>query len=354
MTTRKHADYLSLSQDAESISGGGDSDGGYNSEEHEIKVGRTSKRRKISRGDDLDSESEVDESPNGEDGSEAEKRTGNKAPRTEAVQSHNLDSRFKLDEDEEEEEHDEDDDAEELEDNRRPDSKRRSHELSPSLPKLKVKDKSTKKRKLKTGIIYLPRLPPFLKPSTLRTLLTPYTKHGISRLFLTPEAPAARRQRTMNGGNKKTLYTDGWVEFASKTDAKTVVDACNGKIIGGRKGGYYRDDVWSMRYLRGFKWGDLVGERRDEEAERNARLEAERRREKREMAVFLGNVEKSKIEETRRRKGEKKGAVGADSDEPPNARVFSFRQNEVKRKTGKEREKEKPAEEVRRVLSKIF
>lgn len=62
----------------------------------------------------------------------------------------------------------------------------------------------------KTGVIYLSRVPPFMKPSTLRTYLTP---HGeTNRIFLTPEDDAQHRRRVRAGGNKKKSYTDGWVE----------------------------------------------------------------------------------------------------------------------------------------------
>ena len=32
-----------------------------------------------------------------------------------------------------------------------------------------------------------------------------------------------------------------------------------GRSVGGKKGGWYRDDVWNAKYLKGFTWGDLMG-----------------------------------------------------------------------------------------------
>ena len=46
------------------------------------------------------------------------------------------------------------------------------------------------------------------------------------------------------------------------------MESINGRIVGGKKGGYYRDDVWNARYLRGFAWGDLMEGVRREERER--------------------------------------------------------------------------------------
>lgn len=220
-------------------------------------------------------------------------------------------------------------------------------------------------KKLKTGVLYLPRLPPFLKPSTLRTLLTPYTRHGISRLFLTPEPHSSRIARLRLGGNRKRLFTDGWVECFSKNDAKTVAETLNGRTMGGRKGGRWRDDVWALRYLRGFKWGDLVGERRDEDAERGSRVEAERRRDRKEREVFVREVQRGKAEATRvgkaMKRREKEGAAvageGREVKEVKERRPHTFRQNAVIKKTGMQARGDAdggPKDEVQRVLSKIF
>lgn len=104
----------------------------------------------------------------------------------------------------------------------------------------------------KSGVIYLSRIPPFMKPAKLRALLEPYGK--INRIFLTPEDPLEHSRRVRNGGNKKRAYTEGWVEFVKKKEAKKACDLLNAKTIGGKKSSWYRDDVWTMKYLKGFKW----------------------------------------------------------------------------------------------------
>jgi ESF2/ABP1 family protein len=104
----------------------------------------------------------------------------------------------------------------------------------------------------KSGVVYLSRIPPFMKPQKLRSLLEPYGK--INRIFLTPEDPAEHSRRVRNGGNKKRCYTEGWVEFVKKKDAKKAVDLLNAQTIGGKKSSWYRDDVWALKYLKGFKW----------------------------------------------------------------------------------------------------
>jgi ESF2/ABP1 family protein len=54
-------------------------------------------------------------------------------------------------------------------------------------------------------------------------------------------------------------YSEAWVEFLDKNVAKTVASMMNAQVIGGKKGDRWRDDVWTMKYLSGFKW-EMLGE----------------------------------------------------------------------------------------------
>lgn len=234
----------------------------------------------------------------------------------------------------------------------------------------------------KTGVIYMSRIPPFMKPSTLRHLLTPYGT--ISRLFLTPEPPTTYSRRLKSGGNKKRSFIDGWVEFASKKDAKICTQTLNGQSIGGRKRGWYHDDIWNLKYLRGFKWADLMETVQNEERVREGRVRAEREREGRERKAFLGNVEAAKRERGREEKKKMKAekergtgetrvmesgrgsdraskmdagkSTGEEGRKETGKKGFErrFRQNEVKMRGPVEEGFENQPEDVRRVLSKIF
>ncbi|ORY59736.1 uncharacterized protein BCR38DRAFT_445362 [Pseudomassariella vexata] len=145
----------------------------------------------------------------------------------------------------------------------------------------------------KSGVVYLSRIPPFMKPQKLRSLLEPYGT--INRIFLTPEDPKAHSQRVHNGGNKKRSYTDGWVEFVNKRDAKKAVDLLNARTIGGKKGTFYRDDIWNLLYLKGFKWNDLTAQISAEAAEKMSRMRAEISKTNKENKDFVRNVEKAKM-----------------------------------------------------------
>ena len=129
--------------------------------------------------------------------------------------------------------------------------------------------------------------------------------------------------------------------------------------MGGKKGGWYRDDVWNAKYLKGFGWGDLMAGVRGEEREREERIRVGVGREGRERAEFLRNLERGKVEDTRRAKKEKKAKREGGEKEKTvaegkkNTSRFErrFRQNEVKAREEKGMEQ---SDETKRILSKIF
>ncbi|MCJ1296083.1 RNA-binding ATPase activator esf2 [Xylographa carneopallida] len=228
---------------------------------------------------------------------------------------------------------------------------------------------SSQRKARKTGVIYLSRIPPFMRPSTIRHLLAPYG--DISRLFLTPEPPAVYTRRIKAGGNKKRSFIDGWVEFALKKNAKICAETLNREIIGGKKGGWYHDDIWNIKYLRGFKWSDLMEQVQGEEKAREGRMRAELQREQRERKAFLGNVEAARREKgmelKRRKKEEFLKRTEGDTNNVKNTlqdteplvdrkRPFErrFRQNEIRIRTAISHGMQEQADDVMKVLSKIF
>ena len=226
---------------------------------------------------------------------------------------------------------------------------------------------STKPHKLlsKPGVVYLSRIPPFMKPSTVRTLLSPYG--SIHQLFLTPEPPAVHAARKQRGGNKKRSFVDGWVEFKHKRHAKACVDGINGRIVGGKKGGWYRDDVWNAKYLRGFSWDDLMAGVRQEEREREEKVRVGIAKDRREREAFLRSLESAKVEETRERKRNKRleklsevdGGIIENASRPllqeggleVDSSERQFRQKSIHAHTT---EKKSQSKDVARVLGKIF
>lgn len=223
----------------------------------------------------------------------------------------------------------------------------------------------SKPKKDKSGVIYLSRVPPFMKPTVLRSLLTPYG--AVGRVFLTPEPSTSRAQRLRTGGTRRKLFLDGWVEFLSKKDAKFVAENLNAQTMGGKKRGRWHDEVWNVKYLSGVKWAHLVEQIQNENAERAARLRVEIAKGKRENERFLENVERGKMlggmEAKRKAKGEDEpvvdderssGAGNADvqqQEKGKKERRSKFQQREMRTKADK---KPEPGQDVQRVLGSIF
>jgi ESF2/ABP1 family protein len=209
----------------------------------------------------------------------------------------------------------------------------------------------------RSGVVYLSRIPPFMKPTKLRSLLEPYG--AINRIFLTPEDPASHTRRVRNGGNKKRSFVDGWAEFVNKADAKQACELLNARTIGGKKGTYYHDDVWNLLYLKGFKWNNLTEQIAAENAERASRMRAEISKTTKENREFVQNVERAKMLEgmeakkaaKRRKEAEDEDGVDVPKEAKKGGeRPRNFKQTPVVSK----RKPEDQPEQVKRVLSKIF
>lgn len=327
MSVRKHNEYLDGNDSDDEL------DAGHHSDEAEegrnAIAGRASKRRKR----------EVDSDADGSDESEPNQDEGATKTNTDDELDRQLNG---------------DNDAEETRESAAVVGE--SKETSVTSKHL-VAAKRARDTARKSGVLYISRVPPFMKPTTLKHFLTPHCpKHGLGRIFLTPESHTSHASRVKRGGNKKKSYTDGWVEFVSKKEAKNAADLLNGQIMGGRKGGFYYDDLWVVRYLKGFKWGDLTEQIANEEAERGVRLREEVRRTRKENKSFLEDVERGKMMEgmVKKRKA-KENSEGTEVDTGASLRRKGreFEQRKVKSK-GAFEAGAKPDADLKRVLSKIF
>ena len=356
MTTRKRNEFLDI-VDSDEEDGQG-SEAGYDSEAAEESKGRALKRRRTRRADNAGSDSGSDD----DDSDDGESRTAKIKTKKRAKSTTTAAATSSADEDEDEDggvgldgEIGEDDD----------------HYLDATARKPATS--STKKalkppKKNKTGVVYLSSLPPYLKPFALKSLLETRGFSPITKVFLQPEVRPASAPRRRS--NKRKIYTDGWVEFASKKTAKICAETLNASIVGGRKGSWYHDDVWNMKYLRGFKWADLMEQVQRERSEREARQRIEDSRARKEDQIFVEGVEQGKVisgiqrknEEKEKRGKKEKGDAGLGGEEKGGKgkkgdgeirRVF--RQNEVK--LGRDKvpaERAALGDDAKKVLAKIF
>ena len=308
-----------------------DEDLGYDSEQDLRKGGRSAKRRKIDSDDDAASDVDIE-------GSDEEKETTKPDGKPSAK----------------------DDKEDEDEDNpgklkRTPKELKLTSDLPDITRPLTKKNLVASEAAIKkSGVVYLSRIPPFMKPQKLRSLLEPYGT--INRIFLAPEDPAAHTRRVRAGGNKKKSYTEGWVEFVKKKDAKAVAELLNAQNIGGKKGSYYHDDLWNLLYLKGFKWHNLTDQIATENAERSSRMRAEIGKTTKENKEFVKNVERAKMLDGMQAKAKKRKAdagAGASASEAAAPKEFSrtFKQIPLAKK---KLEVDDQPEQVTRVLSKIF
>lgn len=159
--------------------------------------------------------------------------------------------------------------------------------------------KRFKKKKDRTGVVYVSRIPPAMTPSNLRQHLTPFGTIG--RVYLAPDDRKAAHLKKMSNRSKKALrpksaFTEGWIEFLNKKDAKTASEALNGRPYGGKRSSRFREDLWCIRYLGSdFKWSTLTERISYENAIREQKMREEISHARRENKAFLGQVEKSRV-----------------------------------------------------------
>lgn len=176
-----------------------------------------------------------------------------------------------------------------------------------------LSSKSKKSKKEKTpGVIYLSSLPPYLKPMALKNLLAQRGFEPITRLFLTP----ASKHKHSSKKNSRQLYTEGWIEFASKKTARQCAEALNAQLVGGKKGGFYHDDLWNMKYLKGMAWDELMAGIREERREEEGRRDEERRKIAAETRAYVEGVERGKrLEGIKKKRKVKAGDAGDGEDD---------------------------------------
>lgn len=166
------------------------------------------------------------------------------------------------------------------------------------------------------GVCYFSRIPPFLKPDTLRRLLSGMGTE-VLRIYLAPESHDARSGRVRAGGNKKKSFSEGWVEFEDKRRAKRIASTLNNTPMGGGNRSFYAHDLWNVKYLHRFKWSHLTEKMAYEARVKRDKMVAELTAAKKESAFYLRKVDQAKAidaMEERKRKRAAQADGGGDDD----------------------------------------
>ncbi|KAI8946009.1 Pre-rRNA-processing protein ESF2 [Xylaria longipes] len=251
------------------------------------------------------------------------------------------------------------DERESSTDKEKPTSKHSSNLQDISRPLSKKNLVATEKAVKRSGVVYISRIPPFMKPGTVRSIFERFGK--INRVYLSPEDPQVRARRIQQGQNRKKNFSEGWLEFIQKADAKTAVDLLNGTTLAevgmAKKGSYYRDDIWSLRYLKGFKWHNLTEQIAAETAERQSRMRAEISKSAKENKEFVRNIQKAKELDGIQSKAAAKKIRDTKTTETAPATVPEAESKSLRKfkqaSVGKKRP-EKTSEAAKRVLSQLF
>lgn len=153
-----------------------------------------------------------------------------------------------------------------------------------------VQSKGAQKKKRKSGVVYISRIPPGMDIGALRSLLSRAGKLG--RVWLRPESAASlAERRSLTSSRRRTEFRDGWVEFLRRRDACRAVDLLNGNpMSGATRRGRWGDDLWCLRFLPGFTWSDLVEETCSGAREKTLRVKAEVAAARRERAFVEERV----------------------------------------------------------------
>lgn len=218
--------------------------------------------------------------------------------------------------------------------------------------------KKYKEKVRRRGVVYLSRLPPTMKPQKVRHLLEHYGEIG--RVYLAAEDSSIRRNRKNNNkeqkGDKKTKgtskrYTEGWVEFEDKTQAKLAAQLLNGQPMGGKKRSSTYYDLWCIKYLSKFSWDHLTEELNHQRAVMDQKIAAEVAAAHRERDFYLSRVDKAKAVESIIQR--KKGVPVQDNDHDSSRVDIEQRGPKRKRTFGQKQAKDATKELSSSLLAKL-
>lgn len=196
------------------------------------------------------------------------------------------------------------------------------------------------------GIVYVSRIPFGMQPFHLRHLFQQHAKHPILRVHCDLESPEETARRKARGGNAKKQYKEGWVEFESKKDAIYVVQICNGKPCSYNRNNRFHNQMWTMKYLKHYKWYHLTEELRMKNRVREKKLRTRVDQARREANEYLENAEKSRYK-GKKKKGNRTNEASAKKEEPSKKRKKTetedddFENTNQSSTTGKSNKKQK-------------
>ncbi|MES1918424.1 hypothetical protein MHBO_000391 [Bonamia ostreae] len=89
---------------------------------------------------------------------------------------------------------------------------------------------------------------------------------------------------------KRKKFENGWIEFADKNVAKNVANSLNKTKMGGSVKNKYREDLWNLKFLPGFKWHHLTEQIQYEQEIKELKMREAAREAEAEEKFYLKRV----------------------------------------------------------------
>lgn len=121
-----------------------------------------------------------------------------------------------------------------------------------------------KRKVAQTGIVYMSRVPPHMKPNMLRQKLEAHGKVG--KIYMVPTQTPPKDLKTELKARKTQYmkrsreFSEAWIEFADKEEAEGIAQMLNCQPMGGKKRSRHSEDLWNLKFVPDLKWDDLMSE----------------------------------------------------------------------------------------------
>lgn len=152
-----------------------------------------------------------------------------------------------------------------------------------------------KKKVKKKGILYIARVPPGMKPSHLKRVLSDFC--DVERVWCTSTDKENKKSRR--------APSEAWVEVSSSKKAKKVARLLHMRPMGF---GRFKEDLWNMKYLKGVEWHHLSTQHLHKKKMREKRLQQHIADAKKTANFYLQQIEKQRhdeeVKDRKRKRGE--------------------------------------------------
>ncbi|UZJ54250.1 hypothetical protein CBS101457_003570 [Exobasidium rhododendri] len=209
------------------------------------------------------------------------------------------------------------------------------------------------KKEKRKGIIWISRIPYGMTVAKVRHLLSGFG--DVDRIYLQDGREKESGEKRTGRQSKSAHFTEGWVEFTNKKVAKAVAEMLNAEPIGAASGGSgggkrgknsgglgsrrWKDEIWTMKYLSGFKWGMLSEQLANERASRASRVRAELSQSAFEQKDYLRKVERARVmRDKEARRNAREAKAGTSTTDNSTQKSPTQQQNKAKERTFKQRE----------------